>query len=78
MPPGGHISLLMEGTKISPLKNKIFIFSIINGTAVVWGTKSEKALKSHISYSSKYPVESYWSSFAVHIDSPLKVTLARE
>ena len=54
----------------------ILFFSVINGTAVAWGTKSEKALQSHNSYCSKDPVEVYWSSFAVHRDSPLKVTLA--
>ena len=78
MTPGIHISLLMVGTKIPPLKNQIFIFSVINGTAVAWSTKSDKALQSHNSYSSKDPAEYYWSSFAVHRDSPLKVTLARE
>ena len=53
-------------------------FSVANGTAVCWGTKYDKAFKSHNSYCSKDAVEVYWSSFAVHRDSPLKVNLGCE
>ena len=54
------------------------LFSVSNGTAVCWGTKYDKAFKSHNSYCSKDAVEVYWSSFAVHRDSPLKVNLICE
>ena len=49
--------------------------SIINGTAIAWANKADKALKSNYCHFSKDAVDVYWSSWVVHIDSPLKVNV---
>lgn len=56
------------------IKSSVLAFSIMNGTAAVWGTPFDKAFKRNNSYFSKYTVaEPTWVAWMVHKDSPLKV-----
>ena len=58
------------------IKSNVLAFSIMNGTAAVWGTPFDKAFKRNNSYFSKYTVaEPTWQAWMVHKDSPLKVHL---